>query len=88
MCALLSMKQDQEPQRQTLPLPWLRYWMVSPRALSVSDIDPYGRLLHTLFTLEDNDELKISAMDGEVCQKVDVRKSNDAAWLHEKPFVV
>ena len=40
-------------------------------------------LMHTLFTLEDNYGLKISEMDGEVCLKVDVRKSKDAARLHE-----
>ena len=40
-------------------------------------------LMHTLFTLEDNYGLKISEVDGEVCLKVDVRKSKDAARLHE-----
>jgi len=40
-------------------------------------------LMHTLFTLEDNYGLKISEMDGEVCLKVDVRKSKDTARLHE-----
>ena len=39
--------------------------------------------MHTLFTLEDNYGLKTSEMDGEVCLKVDVRKSKDAARLHE-----
>ena len=39
--------------------------------------------MHTLFTLEDNYGLKISEMDGEVCLKVDVRKSKGAAQLHE-----
>lgn len=38
---------------------------------------------HTLFTLEDNYGLKISELDGEICLKVDVRKSKDAAQLHE-----
>ena len=56
---------------------------VSPHALSVPDIDSYVGLMHTLFTLEDNYGLKISEMDGEVCLKVDVRKSKDAARLHE-----
>ena len=48
---------------------------VSPHALSVPDIDSYVGLMHTLFTLEDNYGLKISEMDGEVCLKVDVRKT-------------
>ena len=39
--------------------------------------------MHTLFTLEDNYGLKISEMDGEVCLKVDVRKSKDSVRLHE-----
>ena len=56
---------------------------VLPNALSVSDIDPYVGLMYTLFTLEDNYGLKISEMDGEVCVKVDMRKSKDAAQLHE-----
>ena len=56
---------------------------VSPHALSVPDIDSYVGLMHTLFTLEDNYGLKISETDGEVCLKVDVRKSKDAARLHE-----
>lgn len=56
---------------------------VSPHALSVPDIDSYVGLMHTLFTLEDNYGLKISEMDGEVCLKVDVRKSKDSARLHE-----
>ena len=56
---------------------------VSPHALSVPDIDSYVGLMHTLFTLEDNYGLKISEMDGEVCLKVDVRKSKDTARLHE-----
>ena len=39
--------------------------------------------MHTLFTLEDNYGLTVSAMDGEVCLKVDVQKNKDAARLHE-----
>ena len=56
---------------------------VSPLALSVPDIDSYLGLMHTLFTLEDRYGLKIDEADGEVCLKVDVRKNNDAARLHE-----
>ena len=56
---------------------------VSPQALAVPDIDSYVGLMHTLFTLEDNYGLKISEIDGEVCLKVNVRKSKDAARLHE-----
>ena len=56
---------------------------VSPLALSVPDIDSYLGLMHTLFTLEDRYGMKIDEADGEVCLKVDVRKNNDAARLHE-----
>lgn len=56
---------------------------VTPHALSVPDIDSYVGFIHTLFTLEDNYELKISEMDREVCLKVDVKKSKDATRLHE-----
>ena len=56
---------------------------VSPQALAVPDIDSYIGLMHTLFTLEDRYGLKIDEADGEVCLKVDVRKSREAAHLHE-----
>ena len=56
---------------------------VSPQALAVPDIDSYIGLMHTLFTLEDRYGMKIDEADGEVCIKVDVRKSKDAARLHE-----
>ena len=56
---------------------------VSPLALSVPDIDSYLCLMHTLFTLEDRYGLMIDEEDGEVCLKVDVSKSKDAARLHE-----
>ena len=56
---------------------------VSPLALSVPDIDSYLGLMHTLFTLEDRYGLMIDEEDGEVCLKVDVSKSKDAARLHE-----
>ena len=58
-------------------------WGGSPLALSVLDIDSYLGLIHTLFTLEDRYGLKIDEADGEVCLKVDVRKSKDAADLHK-----
>lgn len=55
---------------------------VSPLALSVPDIDSYLGLMHTLFTLEDNYGVNIQEQDGEICLKVDFRKSKDAAELH------
>ena len=56
---------------------------ISPKALDVPDIDSYIGLMHTLFTLEDRYGLHIDEADGEVCLKVDVRKSKDSARLHE-----
>ena len=56
---------------------------VSPLALSVPDIDSYRGLMHTLFTLEDRYGLTIDELDGEVCLRVNVRHSKDAARLHE-----
>ncbi len=56
---------------------------VSPKALDVPDIDSYTGLMHTLFTLEDRYGLYVDEMDGEICLKVNVRKSKDAAQLHE-----
>ena len=56
---------------------------VSPLALSVPDIDSYLGLMHTLFTLEDRYGLTIDELDGEVCMRVNVRHSKDAARLHE-----
>ena len=56
---------------------------VSPHALTVPDIDSYVGLMHTLFTLEDNYGLQIREIDGEICLSVNIRKSKDAARLHE-----
>ena len=56
---------------------------VSPLALSVPDIDSFLGLMHTLFTLEDRYGLTIDELDGEVCLRVNVRHSKDAAQLHE-----
>ena len=56
---------------------------VSPLALSVPDIDSYLGLMHTMFTLEDRYGLTIDELDGEVCLRVNVRHSKDAAHLHE-----
>lgn len=47
------------------------------------DIDSYLGLMHTLFTLEDRYGLTIDELDGEVCLRVNVRHSKDAARLHE-----
>ena len=52
-------------------------------ALTVPDIDSYVGLMHTLFTLEDNYGLQIREIDGDICLSVNVRKSKDAARLHE-----
>ena len=56
---------------------------VSPLALSVPDIDSYFGLMHTLFTLEDRYGLTVDESDGEVCLRVNIRHSKDAARLHE-----
>lgn len=40
---------------------------VSPRAITVPEIDSYIGLMHTLFALEDMYGLKIGEIDGEVC---------------------
>ena len=56
---------------------------VSPQALAVPDIDSYIGLMHTLFTLEDRYGLVIDEADGDVCLRVNVRQSKDAARLHE-----
>lgn len=56
---------------------------IAPQALAVPDIDSYIGLMHTLFTLEDRYGLHVDEVDGEICLKVDVRKSSDAAELHQ-----
>ncbi len=56
---------------------------VSPQALAVPDIDSYIGLMHTLFTLEDRYGLTIDELDGEVCLRINVCQSKDAARLHE-----
>lgn len=44
---------------------------VSPRAITVPEIDSYIGLMHTLFALEDMYGLKIGKIDGEVCLRLD-----------------
>lgn len=44
---------------------------VSPKALTVPDIDTHYGLLHTLFALEDMYGLKISEKEGEICLSLD-----------------
>lgn len=44
---------------------------VSPRAITVPNIDSYIGLMHTLFALEDMYGLKIGDIDGEVCLRLD-----------------
>ena len=44
---------------------------VSPRAITVPDIDTYVGLMHTLFALEDMYGLKIGEIDGEVCLRLE-----------------
>ena len=56
---------------------------VSPRAITVPEIDSYIGLMHTLFTLEDRYGLKICEYDGEIHLRVDVFQGKDAARLHE-----
>ena len=49
---------------------------VSPRALTVPDIDNYVGLMHTLFTLEDLYGLRIDKIDDVLCLSLDKRKGN------------
>ena len=44
---------------------------VSPKAISVPEIDTYDGLMHTLFALEDIYGLKIAEIDGELCLHLD-----------------
>lgn len=43
---------------------------VSPRALSVPDIESYIGVMHTLFALEDNYGFQIDEIDGAVCLRM------------------
>lgn len=49
---------------------------VSPKALTVPDIDSYEGLMHTLFTLEDLYGLRIGEIDGELCLRLSKNKKN------------
>ena len=44
---------------------------VSPKAISVPEIDTYNGLMHTFFALEDMYGLKIAEIDGELCLHLD-----------------
>ena len=52
---------------------------VSPRALTVPEIDSYAGVAHTLFALEDLYGLRIGKIDGEMCLRLD--KSNSATYF-------
>lgn len=56
---------------------------VSPKALTVPDIDSYTGLMHTLFTLEDTYGLKVTELDGQIVLHVDVQQGKYAAELHQ-----
>lgn len=49
---------------------------VSPKALTVPEIDSYIGLMHTLFTIEDLYGLKINQIDGELCLTLDKSKGS------------
>ena len=65
---------------------------VSPRAITVPEIDSYIGLMHTLFALEDMYGLTIGENDGSICLSLDpaVTKSHSAlddclrSWLRQK----
>ena len=44
---------------------------VSPKAISIPEIDTYDGLMHTFFALEDMYGLKIAEIDGELCLHLD-----------------
>jgi len=52
---------------------------VSPKALSVPNIDSYMGVMHTLFALEDMYGLKINDIDGQPCLTLD--KDNGTTYL-------
>ena len=47
---------------------------VSPRAITVPDIDSMDGLMHTLFTLEDRKLLRIQSIDGAICLRAEIAK--------------
>ena len=52
---------------------------VSPRSITVPDIDSYVGLMHTLFALEDIYGITITKLDGELCLHLD--KSFGSGYL-------
>ncbi len=64
---------------------------VSPKALTVPEIDSYIGLMHTLFALEDLYGIKVGEIDGELCLRLDKSKDTTylslldmfSAWQHE-----
>ena len=57
--------------KQDLVKEMARILDVSPRAITVPEIDSYIGLMHTLFALEDMYGLKIGEIDGELCLRLD-----------------
>jgi transcriptional regulator with XRE-family HTH domain len=64
---------------------------VSPKALTVPEIDSYIGLMHTFFALEDLYGIKVGEIDGELCLRLDKSKDTTylsmldmfSAWQHE-----
>ena len=56
---------------------------VSPRSISVPDIDSYTGLMHTLFALEDMYGITITKLDGELCLHLDKFFGSDYLTLFD-----
>jgi transcriptional regulator with XRE-family HTH domain len=64
---------------------------VSPKALTVPEINSYIGLMHTFFALEDLYGIKVGEIDGELCLRLDKSKDTTylsmldmfSAWQHE-----
>ena len=54
---------------------------VSPRAITVPEIDSYIGLMHTLFALEDLYGFKIDRLDGEICIRINRQNGSTFAKM-------
>ena len=59
------------PSKAALVEQMAQIFKVSPKAISVPEIDTYDGLMHTFFALEDMYGLKIAEIDGELCLHLD-----------------
>lgn len=56
---------------------------VSPNAITISNIDNYLGLIHTLFALEDIYDINIDKIDDQLCLKLSLENKTENQKIYE-----